>query len=247
MTAEYRNVTVRTDGGLLSCYMTDSSDLFAEELFRLGYDVCGIDLNQLFRPLPESLKAIVVQMDELSCCLAITDADCIVMHRHGRGSLYVPLCQLGDVAARDCDGDWNGSQISSFIDWYFEGTQLLGERFGDECPQFKIPDGEKRAVLYGSKVPVSAEADFFDALRMYREYRGLSEVDLYKKAGISKQAFSKIRSGKVRPKRETVMAFAVALDLSAQDTEVLLSSAGYSFRKEYALFVMEKAVGFLTP
>ncbi len=73
----------------------------------------------------------------------------------------------------------------------------------------------------------------------------MSEVDLYKKAGISKQAYSKIRSEKVNPKRETIMTFAVILNLGAKDTEVLLSSAGYSLRLEDSVFVIKKALSFL--
>ncbi len=199
MTVEYRNVTVRTDGGQLSCYMTDSSGLFAEELFRLGYNFSGIDFMQMLRPLPESMKSILDRMDELSCCLAITGYPVpkegggrIVIHRSGKGNLSVLLKALRGDKIKDTGGN------------------------------------------------------FYETLRGYREGRGMSEVDLYKKAGVSKQAFSKIRSGKVCPKRETVMTFAVAMDLSAKDTEVLLSSAGYSLRTEDAVFVMEKAVGVLS-
>lgn len=199
MTSEYRNVTVRTDVGQISCYMTDSSGLFAEELVRLGYNFYGIDLMRVLRPLPESMKPVLDKMDELACCLAITgypfsqeDGGCIVIHRKEKGSRSVPL-----------------------------------------------------KLLCGDKIKY-AGGTFYETLRGYREGRGMSEVDLYKEAGVSKQAFSKIRSGKVRPKRETVMTFAVALDLSAKDTEILLASAGYSLRTEDAVFVMEKAVGVLS-
>lgn len=130
-------------------------------------------------------------------------------------------------------------------DWVRNGFSLLGERFAVDVPRFKIPEDKKREILHGNKVSIASNASFFDVLRTYRDYRGMSEVDLYKKAGISKQAFSKIRSGKVRPKRETVITFAVVLDLSAQDTDILLSSAGYSLRMEDAVFVMEKATEFL--
>lgn len=142
------------------------------------------------------------------------------------------------------------NRISSFLDWRHKSLLLMAERFGIEynlfnIPELKIADAQKREILHGNKVSIASNASFFDVLRAYRDYRGMSEVDLYKKAGISKQAFSKIRSGKVRPKRETVITFAVVLDLSAQDTDILLSSAGYSLRMEDAVFVMEKATEFL--
>ena len=58
---------------------------------------------------------------------------------------------------------------------------------------------------------------------------GESDVDIYKKAGIDRKLFSKIRSNPdYRPSKNTTIALALALQLDTDDTEELLSAAGYS-------------------
>ncbi|MBT2692672.1 hypothetical protein [Bacillus sp. ISL-55] len=56
-----------------------------------------------------------------------------------------------------------------------------------------------------------------------------SDADIYKKAGIDRRHFSKIRSNpEYRPSKNTVIALALALELNKKETDKLLSSAGYS-------------------
>ncbi len=63
----------------------------------------------------------------------------------------------------------------------------------------------------------------------YIDKKGKSDTDIYKKAGIDRRHFSKIRSNtEYRPKKQTVVALALALELSKQESEELLNSAGYS-------------------
>ena len=72
-------------------------------------------------------------------------------------------------------------------------------------------------------------ASFTDLVQAFREKKNMSNVELYKKANVSKQVYSNMISGKALPKRETVIALAIALDLNFEETEKLLSSAGHSF------------------
>ena len=58
---------------------------------------------------------------------------------------------------------------------------------------------------------------------------GMKDSECYKKANVSKQLFSKIRSDpEHRPKKETALAFAIALKLDLDGTNALLRAAGYS-------------------
>lgn len=66
-------------------------------------------------------------------------------------------------------------------------------------------------------------------LRLIRE-RGMTEVSVYKAAGITAQHFSKIRSDRnYRPTKETVLALAVALHLDLPMTKDLLRAGGLAF------------------
>ena len=56
-----------------------------------------------------------------------------------------------------------------------------------------------------------------------------TDAEVYKKAGLDRRLFSKIRSSqKYRPGKNTVLALALALELNKTETDRLLGSAGYS-------------------
>ena len=58
---------------------------------------------------------------------------------------------------------------------------------------------------------------------------GIKDSECYKRANISRQVFSKIRSKKdYKPKKETVIALALALEMNLDDTNALLRTLGYA-------------------
>lgn len=71
---------------------------------------------------------------------------------------------------------------------------------------------------------------FLDQLTMYVNRSGLTNPEIYKRANLSKAAFSAIFNKKESlPKKSTIVALAIALSLSLKETETLLMKAGYSF------------------
>ena len=71
--------------------------------------------------------------------------------------------------------------------------------------------------------------NFSKTLMNFIDERGLKDSDVYNKAGISRQLFSKIRIHEnYKPTKPTVLLFALAMELDLDDTQKLLASAGFT-------------------
>lgn len=84
------------------------------------------------------------------------------------------------------------------------------------------------------------DAGFTEMLLRRIDESGKKDAEVYKKAGLSKQHFSKIRTRfQYRPTKPTALALALALELDLEDTLDLIGRAGYtlSYSSKFDLIV----------
>lgn len=68
---------------------------------------------------------------------------------------------------------------------------------------------------------------FMEMVFTFADERGLSDVDVQKRANLDRKAFSKLKCGTTKnPSKNTALAIAVALELDLDETKDLLSRAG---------------------
>ena len=68
-----------------------------------------------------------------------------------------------------------------------------------------------------------------DYIRHYNKNNNTKDSDIYKKANIPKEHFNKIINQKIKPQKKPLIALGIALDLSIEEIEKLLKSAGWAF------------------
>ena len=82
---------------------------------------------------------------------------------------------------------------------------------------------------------------FNKALLQLIDAKGKTDVEVYKKANISRKLFSKIRTGRgYMPGKRTILALAIGLELSVEETENLLEHAGFALSRSILSDVIVK-------
>ena len=116
---------------------------------------------------------------------------------------------------------------------------LRNEATTAECaaPPVAAEDGDRNRSTAKAAAPRSLEDVVKNVsetwqeslLRMITE-KGYTDTEVYKRANVDRKLFSKIRSNKeYQPKKNTAVAFALALRLNLDETKDFLMRAGYAF------------------
>ena len=85
---------------------------------------------------------------------------------------------------------------------------------------------EKRSL---EDVINNLDKTFMEMVFSFADERGMTDVEVQKRANLDRKAFSKLKCGTTKnPSKATALAFAIALKLSLDDTKDLLSRAGFA-------------------
>ncbi|MBQ6967182.1 MAG: macro domain-containing protein [Lachnospiraceae bacterium] len=109
-----------------------------------------------------------------------------------------------------------------------ESAPLFGSMAAAESMQVfedrAAPDKSDRSL---EDVVNDLDKSFMELVFSFADSKGMTDVEVQKKANLDRKAFSKLKCGTTKnPSKSTALALAVALELSLDDTKDLLSRAG---------------------
>jgi len=175
------------------------------------------------------MEALQVATSAIRSFIESNDMD-IFLTVFDKSAFAVSEKLLGDVASYIDDNYVEEHQVRRRELFDVEGKALNSETL----TKFNEPQSD---VAFDASAPTTGLDDivenldepFSTTLLRLIDAKRKTDVEVYKRANIDRKLFSKIRTGKgYLPSKRTVVALAIALELSIEETDALLERAGYA-------------------
>ena len=218
---------------LISCYQTSLSlarenkcETVAFPLISSG--IFGYPKDQALRIAIDTISEFLLEND-MTVYIVIFDRKAYQIS----GKLYADIAEYIDDNYVDEHSDNYSSRLrrlNAFRDMESVCEASVCEE-ADEAiePILSMPMATPKKTKSLDEALDQIDESFSEMLLRKIDEKGMTDAQCYKKANIDRKLFSKIRSDKLyKPSKPTAIAFAIALELSLDETKDMLMKAGFA-------------------
>lgn len=175
-------------------------------------------------------KALDVAVRRIKTFLEDNDMD-VTLVVYDRGSFDIGRELYGEIRSFISDSDVHIEDAASRMNRVFGAFGRSREKTAASAPVYSAAMAADECSAVDTELETithTLDESFSQMLLRKIDERGMTDVECYKHANKDRKLFSKIRSNVLyRPSKNTVLAFAVSLGLTYEETQELLSKAGF--------------------